>query len=150
MNRFMSKFAGALALAVGASAACLGQQAPQPCPISYSHLDMPYRHEMGVSTPTVKLSFTNETKKRIERAKFGLVVIDSDAHEAPYPGALTFSAGAEPGKVVSAEWDLEMEKVDINRMGETIYLKSLRFDDGTVWQDDGHERCRQEIYYGPK
>jgi hypothetical protein len=98
----------------------------------------------------VELSFTNETKKKIDRAKFGLVVIDSDGSLAAYDKALTFSSGADPGKAVSAEWALDMEKVDIQRLGETIYLKSVLFADNTTWQDDGNQRCRQEVYYGPK
>lgn len=43
-----------------------------------------------------------------------------------------------------------MTKVDIHRTGETIYLESVRFEDGTTWQDDGNQRCKQEEYYGPK
>jgi hypothetical protein len=111
---------------------------------------MPYRHTGGTSTPLVEVSFTNETKKKIDRAKFGLIVIDSDGTQAPDDKALNFSAGADPGKAVSAEWALDIEKVDIQRLGETLYLKSVQFADNTTWQDDGNQRCRQDIYYGPK
>ncbi len=149
MNRILSSVA-LFAFAVCGAGSGLAQAAPQPCPISYSHLEMPYRHKGGISTPMVELSFTNETKKKIDRAKFGLIVIDTSGGQAPYDKALTFSTGADPGKVVSAEWALEMEKVNIERYGETIYLKSVRFDDNTTWTDDGNERCRQEVYYGPK
>jgi len=98
----------------------------------------------------VDLSFTNETKKKILLAKFGLIILDSDGVSAPYSQALTFSAGADPGKVVSSEWALELDKIDINHMGETVYLKSIHFEDNTTWKDDGNQRCRQEIYFGPK
>ena len=98
----------------------------------------------------VQLSFTNETKKKIDRAKFGLIVIEPDGSQAPYGKALTFSAGADPGKVVSAEWALELDKVDIEHLGETVYLRSVEFADGTTWKDDGNQRCRDEIYFGPK
>lgn len=120
------------------------------CPISYSRLAMPYKHEMGTSTPLVELSFTNETRKKIVQAKFGLIVTGSQGNQVPYEKGLTFSAGADPGKVTSSEWHLEMDKVDIERLGEIIYLKSVRFEDNTTWQDDGNERCRHEVYYGPK
>jgi hypothetical protein len=137
---------------VAGTAAGLAQTtpAPAPCPVSYSRLEMPYRHAGGASTPMVELSFTNETKKKIDRAKFGLIVIDSDGSQTPYKGTLTFSAGADPGKQAKAEWALDMERIDIQRMGETVFLKSVQFGDGTAWQDDGNQRCKQEIYYGPK
>ena len=79
----------------------------------------------------VQLSFTNETKKKIDRAKFGLIVMDSDGTQSPYGKALTFTAGADPGKMVSAQWALDLEKVDIEHMGETVYLESVEFADGT-------------------
>ena len=76
--------------------------------------------------------------------------MDSDGVQAPYGKALTFSAGADPGKVVSAEWALDLEKVDIEHMGETVYLISAEFADSTTWKDDGNQRCRDEVYFGPK
>jgi len=123
---------------------------PEPCPISYSQLQMPYSHLGGISTPTVHLTFTNETRKKIVRAKFGLIVIDSDNSRVPYDQGLSFTAGADPGKAVSSEWRLDFDKVDFHRLGETVYLKSVRFEDNTTWVDDGNQRCRQEVYYGPK
>jgi hypothetical protein len=123
---------------------------PAPCPISYSRLQMPLRHAGGASTPMVELSFTNETKKKILRAKFGLIIMDSDGVQSPYSQGLTFSSGADPGKVVNSEWALDLEKIDINHLGETVYLKSVHFEDNTDWVDDGKQRCRQEIYFGPK
>jgi hypothetical protein len=123
---------------------------PEPCPVSYSNLQMPLRHKGGISTPTVELSFTNETGKKIVHAKFGLILIDSDGTRDPYSQGLSFSAGADPGTVIHSEWPLEMEKIDINHLGETVYLKSVRFEDNTTWQDDGSQRCKQEIYFGPK
>jgi hypothetical protein len=125
-------------------------QKPEPCPISYAHLSMPYEHKMGMSTPLVDLSFTNDTHKKIVQAKFSLLVTGPQGNQVPYDKALTFSAGVEPGKLASSEWRLDMEKVDIQRLGEIVYLKSVRFEDNTTWQDDGNERCRQEVYYGPK
>jgi hypothetical protein len=128
----------------------LAAEEPARCPISYSHLSMPYKHDGGISTPMVNLSFTNETHKKIVRAKFGLLVTGPDGNQVPYDQDLTFSAGADPGKLTTSEWALEMEKVDIRRLGEILYLKSIRFEDNTSWQDDGNQRCRQEVYYGPK
>jgi len=126
--------------------------APQPesCPISYSRLMMPLRHQGGQSTPTVQLSFTNETQKKIVHAKFGLIILEPDGTQDPYGQGLTFSAGADPGKVVNSEWVLEMDKIDIHHLGETVYLKSARFEDNTTWQDDGSQRCRQEVNFAPK
>ncbi len=147
MNRTATKFAVLLALAPGAAAFA----APaQPCPISYSRLNMPYKHEAGISTPTVELSFVNQTKKKIVKAKFGLSILISQGNEVPYDQALTFTAGADPGKMANAKWELQMDKVSIERIGETIYLESARFDDNTTWQDDGNQLCRDEINYGPK
>ena len=103
-----------------------------------------------MSTPMVQISFTNETKKKIERAKFGLIVMNEDGSSNPYEKALTFTAGAAPGQVVDAEWALEMGKVDIQHLGETVYISSAEFADGTSWKDDGNQRCRDEIYFGPK
>jgi len=137
-------------LTFGAVASCVAQSGSQSCPVSYSRLEMPLRHQGGGSTPMVQLSFTNETKKKINRAKFGLIVINEDGSLQPYEKGLTFTAGADPGKVVSAEWALEMGKVDIQHMGETVYITSAEFADGTTWKDDGNERCRQDIYFGPK
>ena len=124
--------------------------AAEPCPVSYSSLSMPYKHAKGMSTPTVELSFTNDTHKKIVKAKFGLIVTGPDGSQVPYDQGLTFTAGADPGIVTSSKWELDMDKVDIHRLGETIYLKSVRFDDNSTWVDDGNQRCRQEIYYGPK
>ena len=127
------------------------QAAPStPCPVSYSSLSMPLRHQQGISTPMVELAFTNETRKKIVQARFGLLILDSGGHMVPYDKALTFSAGADPGKATKSEWALEMEKVDIEHMGETVYLKSARFEDNTTWQDDGNERCKYDVYFGPK
>ena len=98
----------------------------------------------------VQLSFTNETTKRIARAKFGLVVMNEDHSLNPYDKGLTFTAGADPGKVVNAEWALEMGKVDIQHIGETVYVNSVEFADGTSWKDDGNQRCREDVYFGPK
>ncbi len=123
---------------------------PPTCPVSYSQLRMPIRHTGGMSTPTIQLSFTNETKKKITRAKFGLIIIEQDNSQDPYGKGLTFTAGADPGKVVDAEWALQMDKVNIEHYGETVYLTSVEFEDGTTWKDDGNQRCRDEIYYGPK
>jgi hypothetical protein len=123
---------------------------PQPCPISYASLNMPYKHEGGISTPMVDLAFTNLTRKKIVRAKFGLIVMGPEGNLVPYEKDLTFSAGADAGKLTTSQWSLEMEKVDIHRMGETIYLKNVRFEDNSTWEDDGNQRCRQDVYYGPK
>jgi len=141
-------------VALYATASCSAQTNSQPnpptCPVSYSKLSMPLRHQGGISTPMVELSFTNETKKKIGRAKFELIIIQPDNSQAPYDKALTFTAGADPGKVVSSEWALEMDKVNIEHLGESVYLASVEFDDGTTWKDDGNQRCRDDIYYGPK
>jgi hypothetical protein len=133
-----------------ATAFCIAQAPPQSCPVSYSRLQMPLRHRGGASTPMVQLSFTNETKKKLDRAKFGLVLTNSDGSLAPYDKMLTFTAGAEPGKVVDAEWALDIEKVDIYHHGETVYLESAEFADGTTWKDDGYQKCRDDVYFGPK
>jgi hypothetical protein len=122
----------------------------EPCPISYSKLAMPYKHEHGMSTPVVELTFTNDTPKKIVRAKFGLIITGPQGEHVPYDQTLTFSEGADPGKLTAGHWNLDMGKVDMHRMGETIYLESVRFDDDTTWQDDGNQRCKQEEYYGPK
>jgi hypothetical protein len=111
---------------------------------------MPLRHQGGVSTPMVELSFTNQTGKKIVHAKFGLIIIETDGTQTPYDQGLTFSAGADPGKLVNSEWALELDKIDINHYGEIVYLKSARFEDNTAWQDDGNQRCRQQVYFGPK
>lgn len=103
-----------------------------------------------MSTPMVELAFTNETKKKIDRAKFGLIVIEVDNSQTPYDKALNFTAGADPGKVVSADWALQMDKIHIEHYGETVYLMSADFADGTTWKDDGNQSCRDDIYYGPK
>jgi hypothetical protein len=137
-----------IALAMGVPA--LAQSGKQSCPVSYSRLQMPLRHRGGMSTPMVQLSFTNETKMKIVRAKFGLIILNEDGSLNSYDKALTFSAGADPGKVVDAEWALDMSKVDIQHMGETVYLESVQFEDGTAWKDDGNQRCKQEVYFGPK
>jgi hypothetical protein len=137
-------------LVFAACVSAVAVAAPQPCPISYSQLSMPYKHDLGISTPTVELSFTNLTGKKIVKAKFGLIVLGPERNEVPYEHDLTFTAGADPGKIVSVTWDLEMDKVDIHRMGETLYLGSARFEDGSEWKDDGNENCKQEVYYGPK
>ena len=68
-----------------------------PCPISYNRLDMPYKHEGGVSTPTVVLSFTNQTNKKIVQAKFGLNIIITQGNEVPYDHSLTFTAAQAAG-----------------------------------------------------
>ncbi len=136
--------------ALGVIPASASAAPPEPCPISYAQLQMPYKHWGGISTPTVQLTFTNETRKKIVHAKFGLIVIGPDNSQVPYDQGLSFTAGADPGKPVSSEWRLVFDKVDIHRLGETLYLKSVRFEDNTTWVDDGNERCRQEIYYGPK
>jgi hypothetical protein len=137
-------------LASCGTVACLAQSSARPCPVSYSRLEMPLRHRGGLSTPMVELSFTNESKKKIDRAKFGLIVIEPDGTQEAYDKALTFSAGADPGKAVSAEWALQMDKINIEHLGETVYLMSAEFDDNTTWKDDGNQRCRQEVYFGPK
>ena len=103
-----------------------------------------------MSTPMVQLSFTNLTTKKIVKAKFGLILIDSDGTKDPYGQGLSFTAGADPGKVTYSEWPLQLDKIDINHQGETVYLKSAVFEDNTTWQDDGSQRCRQEVYFGPK
>jgi len=149
MNRVANSFIVFL-LAACAFASCSAQTYPATCPVSYSRLEMPVRHRSGASTPMVQLSFTNETKKKIDRAKFGLIIVEPDGSQDTYGKALTFSAGADPGKVVSAEWALELDKVNIEHLGETVYLTSVEFGDGTTWKDDGNQRCRDEIYYGPK
>jgi hypothetical protein len=149
MNRFANPFI-VFILAFCAAASCAAQSTPESCPVSFSRLQMPIRHRGGMSTPMVQLSFTNQTKKKIDRAKFGLIVLDSDSSPSPYGKALTFTAGADPGKVVNAEWALEMEKVDIEHLGETVYLQSVEFADGTTWKDDGNQRCRDDVYFGPK
>src|SRR5271163_4725071 len=74
MNRVANSFI-VFVLAFCAAASCAGQSTPQSCPVSYSRLQMPLRHRGGMSTPMVQLSFTNETKKKMDRAKFGLIVI---------------------------------------------------------------------------
>jgi hypothetical protein len=153
MNRVVKPFLVLLVASIfglGACWSCMAQSTPQPCPVSYSRLQMPLRHAGGISTPMVQLSFTNESKKTITRAKFGLIVINEDGSLNPYEKGLTFSAGAEPGKVVSAEWALEMGKIDLQHMGETVYITSAEFADGTSWKDDGNQRCRDDIYFGPK
>jgi hypothetical protein len=147
-NRIGTMTAMALLLATGASAQTAASA--QPCPISYTRLDMPYKHEGGVSTPTVVLSFVNDTHKKIVKARFGLSVLVSQGNEVPYDQGLTFTAGAEPGKMANAKWELDMDKISMDRIGETVYLKSVRFEDNTTWQDDGNQRCRDEINYGPK
>jgi hypothetical protein len=149
MNRVVNPFL-VFILALCASASCSAQTISSTCPVSYSKLEMPLRHRGGMSTPMVELSFTNETKKKIDRAKFGLIIIQPDNSQAPYDKGLTFTAGADPGKVVSAEWALQLDKVNIEHLGETVYLTSVEFVDGTSWKDDGNQRCRDEIYYGPK
>ncbi len=139
-----------LTIAALGAAATVCAAAPAPCPIAYSHLSMPYDHSGGMSTPTVETAFTNETGKKIVRAKFGLIVIGEGGNMIPYDQGLTFSAGADPGKLTSSKWSLQMERVDIHHIGEILFLKSARFEDNTTWQDDGNERCRQEVNYGPK
>jgi hypothetical protein len=144
------RLAAGLAIAICAVSNPAYASPPETCPISYSKLSMPYNHEHGISTPTVQLTFTNTTSKRIVRAKFGLIVTGPQGEQIPYDQNLSFTEGAEPGKQTSSHWDLDMQKVDIHRLGETIYLESARFEDGSVWQDDGNQRCKQEEYYGPK
>jgi hypothetical protein len=139
-----------LALALCATGFCLAQSSAPGCPVSYSRLQLPLRHRGGMSTPMVQLSFTNEAKKKIARARFALVLIDSDGSLAPYDKMLTFTAGADPGKVVDAEWALDLEKVDIDHQGQTVYLASAEFADGTTWKDDGNQKCRDEVYFGPR
>ena len=151
MNRISNSFIAFIVILLALFApACGWAQNPPTCPVSYSRLQMPLRHRDGASTPVVQLSFTNETKKKIERAKFGLILINSDGSLAPYDKMLTFTAGADPGKVASAEWALDMEKVDIYHQGQTVYLVSVEFADNTTWKDDGNERCRDDVYFGPK
>src|SRR5580698_1828141 len=133
MNRVANSFI-VFILALCAVVSCAAQSPTQPCPVSYSRLEMPIRHRGGVSTPMVQLSFTNETKKKIDRAKFGLIILNSDSSPSPYSKALTFTAGADAGKVASAEWALDMEKVDLEHLGETVYLESIQFADGTTWK----------------
>jgi hypothetical protein len=149
MNRVANSLP-AIILAVCAAVSCAAQTNPPTCPVSYSRLAMPIRHRGGVSTPMVELAFTNETKKKIDRARFGLILVEQDNSQEPYDKALTFSAGVDAGKVASAEWALDMEKVNIYHYGETVYLTSAVFDDGTTWKDDGNQRCREDIYFGPK
>lgn len=147
----MKRCIGLLACAMGmASQASFAEPPGGPCPISYSRLSMPYNHDRGISTPTVELSFTNETRKKIVHAKFGLIVTGPQGAQVPYDQKLSFSEGADPAKTVSSHWNLEMTKIDIHKMGETIYLQSVRFEDGTTWQDDGNQRCRREEYFGPR
>jgi hypothetical protein len=147
-NRCLLSF---VVLALGTLSAGAQQNSTKnTCPISYDHLNMPYKHPGGVSVPMVELSFTNQTQKKIDRAKFGLIVLDQTGGVIPYDKLLTFSAGADPGKVVSAEWALEMDKVTMYRNGEILYLQNVHFADGTTWQDDGNQRCKDEINYGPK
>jgi hypothetical protein len=147
VNRIVTNLALLFALAPGAAALA---QTPGPCPINYSRLEMPYKHDGGISTPTVVVSFVNQTGKKIVQAKFGLSILISQGNEVPYDQALTFTAGAEPGKLTNAKWELEMEKVSMEKIGETLYLKSARFEDGTTWKDDGNQRCRDEVNYGPR
>jgi hypothetical protein len=141
-------------LALCANASCSAQTTPRTnpttCPVSYSKLSMPIRHQGGMSTPMAELSFTNETKKKIDRAKFELIIIEPDNSQTSYGKALTFTAGADPGKVVDAEWALQMDKVSMEHLGESVYLSSIEFEDGTTWKDDGNQRCRDDINYGPK
>ncbi len=128
----------------------LAQTTAKSCPISFAHLSMPYNHERGMSTPTVEVSFTNLTAKTIVRAKFGLTVLGEGGNPVPYDQNLTFKTESLPGKLATSKWNLEMEKIDINHVGETLYLISAHFADGTSWADDGNQRCREEINYGPK
>lgn len=111
---------------------------------------MPYSHAGGVSTPQVLISFTNNAAKRIARAHFGLEVLDPQGGAHSYEHGLSFTAGVDPGKTAESQWNLDFATVDIHRSGETIYLKSARFDDGTEWKDDGNEKCRFEVNYAPK
>ena len=133
------------------SLGCLGQNsAPAKCPISISHLMLPYNHVEGKSLPQVQLSFTNDTHQRIIKARFKLSVLDAQGSEQPYDQALTFTAGVDPGKTASSQWDLPATSVDIHRTGEIVYLTSVRFQDGTSWKDDGNLRCEYKVDYSPR
>jgi hypothetical protein len=139
-----------LLLMMATWAIAAGAAPVQPCPISYSALSMPYMYPGGMSTPVLQLGFTNVTGKKIVRAKFGLSVTGPDGNEVPYEQGLTFIAGADPGKITTAQWELDAAKVDIHHSGEVVYLKSVRFEDKTSWQDDGNEHCRDEVNWSGK
>jgi len=141
----------AILLAAGVAIASPALAAPPVlCPITYSRLSMPINHEKGISTPTVELAFTNVASRKIVRAKFALSIINPQGDPIPWDHDLTFTEGAAPGELTTVHWSLDMSKVDMQHLGETIYLKSARFDDDTTWQDDGNQRCKREEYYGPK
>lgn len=52
---------------------------------------MPYNHDHGISTPTVELSFSNQTRKSIVRANFRLIVTGPEGEKVPYDENLSFS-----------------------------------------------------------
>jgi hypothetical protein len=124
--------------------------AEQKCPVVIDHVELLYNHAGGHSIPQLKVSFDNAVRKRISTVTFNLRLLGASGDERPYPDDLKYSDGVEMGKNKVFTWDLTPQEVDIHRLGETVMVQRVEFDDGPAWVDDGSESCVFKVDFQAK
>jgi hypothetical protein len=108
------------------------------CPISIHQSRIMFRVERNAQV--LKIAYRNVSPVYIIGAKFGLELMDSTGDFSPYLTDESDSERVKPNGNSVPTWDL----LTINResSGYRITVLKVAFSDGTVWQDDGTNKCR--------
>jgi hypothetical protein len=97
-----------------------------------------FHHETRLETPSMKIHYRNTSDKVILGVKFGAYYVNAvDDAEASY-NTFTDDQKVAPGKSKYAEW----HQYDTNKIKRpVVYVMKVKFDDGTLWEDNGDRIC---------
>ena len=113
---------------------------PQSCPLEIAQFRYDGETQSRPGHATLKL--TNTTSKTVKAAIMKLAAIDAvgDVRDFAVTPELELTHAVKPGETRKATWDIhtpEMQKLK-------VWVNAVRFDDGTVWRDDGSHSCSKQ------
>jgi len=91
--------------------------------------------------PSLLLVYRNTSPKKIIGIRFGVSFTDSlgDFNESVYD--YDAQASLKPGKKTNSEWEDGVYVGQIQKVKARVWLKKIKFEDGTTFTDDGKKAC---------
>jgi hypothetical protein len=92
---------------------------------------------------TIFVKWKNTSDKTIVGMTFGASFLDAvgDGHPVDWQGYAD-DHKAEPGKGHSDHWRVALMNKYYGYKKAEVWLTKVKFDDGTLWKDDGTHQCK--------
>lgn len=119
-----------------------GKPKPQSCPVQIVKFSS-HGAAVDYSYPGhANVTLSNTTDKLVVATIIKLSAIDAvgDEHEFVVTPTLSSKDKIKPGQTKKASWTIHTP--DAQRL--KAWISALRFEDGTVWHDDGTHSCSKQ------